>query len=406
MIPMVRGHYLPRTGGKRQRPRAAGFGILSAAATLAAVTAQAAWSQAWSLEKDLAEVRTFEKKGQYDEAIRRYHELRQKFPDSAEIRRGLAEDLAKTGRCEEVAALESGPAGGRTPNKQETLVGACYFRRNDVQTAVAHLKKAVEESPNDKQATIFLGRAYASDGQLDEAIRTLKAFQARRGEDPDVLYWIGSFYDELAERTYQTMAKSYPRSYLVLETQGVQFLQQQKYDEALEAYQRALSAAPGEPGLHFDLGNTYWHMAKVDRARPELEAELKSNPGHAQANFELGDIAVKRGETEKGVVLLKKALGLDPSLIEAHRSLGRALLSERLYADAAREFSLVVKAEPSDHTIHALLATVYQRMGRAQEAEVETQKYNELVKEQMNDLEQKESEQNRNAKSAPATPPN
>jgi hypothetical protein len=45
-------------------------------------------------------------------------------------------------------------------------------------------------------------------------------------------------------------------------------------------------------------------------------------------------------------------------------------------------------------------------MGRAQEAEVETQKYNALVKQQMSDLERKESEQNRNAKSAPATPPN
>jgi tetratricopeptide (TPR) repeat protein len=406
MILLDRGHYRTAEGNKR-RPSVPGLGMMAAAATLAVLSAQPAWTQGRSLEEGLSEARTLEQEGKYDEAIRRYRELRQKFPDSREIRRGLAEDLAKTGRCEEVAALESGgPAGGRTSNNQETLVGSCYFRRNDVQTAVVHLKKAVEQSPDDKQATIFLGRAYASDGQLDEAIRTLKAFQARRGEDPDVLYWIGTFYDELAERTYQTMATSYPSSYLVLQTQGDQFLQQQKYDEALEAYQRALNAAPAEPGLHFDLGNTYWHMAKLDRARPELEAELKSNPGHAQANFELGDIAVKQGETEKGVALLKKALALDPSLIEAHRSLGRAFLSERLYPEAAQEFSLVVEAEPSDHTIHALLATVYQRMGRAQEAEAETQKYNELVKEQMNDLERKESEQNRQAKSTSETPRN
>ena len=407
MILLDRGHYRTAAEGNTRLPRVTGFGVMAAAAILAAISAEPVWSQGRSLEEGLAEARTFEKEGQYDQAIRRYRELRQQFPDSAEIRRRLAEDLAKTGRCEEVTALESGsPAAGRTSSKQEALLGACYFRGNDVQKAVVHLKIAVEQSPDDKQANIFLGRAYASNGQLEEAVRTLKAFQARRGEDPDVLYWIGTFYDELAEKTYQTMAKSYPTSYLVLETQGDQFLQQQKYDEALDAYQRALSAAPAEPGLHFDLGNTYWRMAKLDQARPELEAELKSNPGHAQANYELGDIAVKQGETEKGVVLLKKALALDPSLIEAHRSLGRAFLSERLYPEAAHEFSLVAEAEPSDHTIHALLATAYQRMGRAQEAEVETQKYNELVKQQMSDLERKESEQNRNAKSAPATPPN
>jgi tetratricopeptide (TPR) repeat protein len=407
MIPMVRGSYLPGAKGNRRRRQAVGPGLAAAATIVAAILAQAAWSQARSLEQGLAEARTLEKKGQYDQAIRRYRELWQQFPDSPEIWRGLAEDLVKTGRCEEVTALESGSAAaGRASSKPEAAIGACYFRRNDLQPAVAHLQKAVEQSPDDKQATIYLGRAYASNGQLQEAVRVLKAFQARRGDDPDVLYWIGTFYDELAERTYQTMAKSYPTSYLVLETQGDQFLQQQKYDAALEAYQRALSAAPAEPGLHFDLGNTYWHMAKLDRARTELETELKLNPGHAQANYELGDIDVKQGETEKAVVLLKKALALEPNLIEAHRSLGRAYLSQRLYPEAAHEFSLVAEAEPSDHAIHALLATVYQRMGRAQEAEAETQKYNELVKQQMSDLERKESEQNRNAKSAPATPPN
>jgi predicted Zn-dependent protease len=407
MIILDHWPYSKRAKESRRHHGLARLGMMAAAVALAAAPTHQAGAQARSLEEGLAEVKTFEKEGQYDEAIRLYRELLQRFPGSGEVRRGLAEDLAKAGHCEEVPSLDSGnPAAARSPGDQEAVVGVCYFRRNDLQTALLHLKKAIRQAPDDKQVTIFLGRAYAANGQLEEAIRTLKVFQARRGDDSDTLYWIGTFYDELAERTYQAMAKSYPNSYLVLETEGDQFLQQQKYDQALEAYQRALSAAPAEPGLHFDLGNTYWHMGKLDRARPELEAELKSNPDHAQANYELGDIAVKQGEAEKGLTLLKKALALDPNLVEAHRSLGRALLSEQRYPEAADQFLIVAQAEPSDHTIHALLANVYQRMGRRQEAEAETQKYNELVKEQMSDLERKESEQNRNAKSAPATPPN
>jgi predicted Zn-dependent protease len=398
--------YSKRAKVSRRHHGLTGLGMMAAAVALAAATQQPG-AQARSLEEGLAEARTLEQEGRYDQAVSRYRELLQRFPGSGEVRRGLAEDLAKTGHCEEVPSLESGnPAAAGNPGEQEAVVGACYFRRNDLQTALVHLKKAIRQAPDNKQTTIFLGRAYAANGQLEEAIRTLKAFQARRGDDPDMLYWIGTFYDELAERTYQAMAKSYPNSYLVLETQGDQFLQQQKYDEALEAYQRALNASPTAPGLHFDLGNTYWRMAKLDRARPELEAELKSNPDHAQANYELGDIAVKQGDAEKGLTLLKKALALDPNLVEAHRSLGRALLSEQRYPEAADEFLIVAQAEPSDHTIHALLASVYQRMGRRQEAEAETQKYNELVKEQMSDLERKESEQNRDAKATPATPQN
>ena len=72
---------------------------------------------------------------------------------------------------------------------------------------------------------------------------------------------------------------------------------------------------------------------------------------------------------------------------------------------ALDEFALVAKAEPSDHTIHALLASVYQRMGREQEAGEEKRKYDELMKQQMNDLQQREAEQNRDAQPDGQAPP-
>ena len=309
--------------------------------------------------------------------------------------------------CEQAGGPPSGgPVVGQALSKRETLIGACYFRRHDLGPAIEHLKKAVAEAPGDRDATIFLGRAYASTGAPEEGISILRNFQSGQGDDPDVLYWIGTFYDQLAERTYQMMAKSHPDSYLVLETQGDQFLQRQKYGEALRAYQKALRAAPDEPGLHFDVGSTYWRMAKLDQAAPELEAELKANPNHAQANYELGDIAVKQGDVARGLTLLRKALALDPSLVEAHKSLGRGLLAERHYADAISEFSIVAKAQPADHTIHALLANAYQRMGLTKEAEAETRKYNELVKQQMSDLARKEAAQNQDATAAPSAPEN
>lgn len=383
------------------------LGVVAAVLALAVAVGRCAGAEAQSLKVGLAEVRSLEQQGQYDRAIQRNRELLRQFPDSAEIRQGLAQDLAKIGRCEEAASVGSAsPAAGQIRGDQETVIGSCYFRKNDLSAALMHLKQAVRVAPDNKSAAIFLARVYASAGQVEEGIRTLRAFQARRGDDPDLLYWIGTFYDQLAEQTYQAMAKLHPGSYLVLETQGDQFLQQQKYDDALKAYAKALSAAPNASGLHFDLGNTYWLMAKLDQARRELEAELQLNPDNAQANYELGDIEVKQGEVERGMPLLKKALALDPTLVEAHRSLGRGFLADRQYAEAVREFFIVAQAEPSDHTIHALLASVYQRMGRTQEAEEENRKYNELVKQHMSDLERKEAQQDQDAKVATPTPKN
>jgi tetratricopeptide (TPR) repeat protein len=391
----------------RRRGSLARLGVIAAVVALSAAVGQCAVAEAQILKAGLEEVRSLEQQGQYDRAIQRNRELLRQFPHSAVIRQGLTQDLAKIGRCEEAASVGSASsAAGQIPGDQETVIGICYFRKNDLSNALMHLKQAVKVAPNNKSAAIFLARVYASAGQVEEGIRTLEAFQTRRGEDPDVLYWTGTFYDQLAEQTYQAMAKSHPGSYLVLETQGDQFLQQQKYDDALNAYVKALSAAPNASGLHFDLGNTYWRMAKLDQARRELEAELQLNPGNAQANYELGDIEVKQGEVERGMPLLKKALALDPTLVGAHRSLGRAFLADRQYAEAVREFFIVAEAEPSDHTIHALIASVYQRMGRTQEAEEENRKYNELVKQHMSDLERKEARQDQDASAATPTPKN
>lgn len=379
------------------------LGIILAATLPAAVTARQAGRSLRASDAALTEVRALDQAGKYDQAIAQWRRLLRRSPGMAQAELGLADDLALLNRCEDEVPGSNDPLSAQ---EQATVTGICYYRRNDLPNALKNLEMAVKLAPDDQQAVIFLGRAYASSGRPREGIAVIEAYQARRGEQADTLYWIGAFYDQLAEQAYQTLVKAHPDSYVVLETQGDQFLQQQKYDEALTAYRKALALAPNAPGLQFDLGNAYWHMAKLDQAAPALEAELKSNPDHAQANFELGDIEVKQGRAEVGVPLLQKALALNPGLTEAHRSLGRAFLSERRYPEALHELSVVAKAEPSDHTVHAMLASLYERMGDAENAAQETQESNALMKQQMSDLERKEAEQNRDASAAGPGPAN
>lgn len=365
--------------------------MLAALAGTAAICGQA---ETEAPQATLREVQALDHNGQYERAIRGYRDLLRQYPGSPEVRLGLAQDLARTGQCRPTdppASQNSASAGSRAA--QDAVIGICSFRRSDFPTALAHLEAAEALAPADKQIRIFLARAYAASGQAEKGIDTLKRFESDHGDDPDILYWTGALYDQQAEHTYDAMVQAYPGSYLVLETQGQQFLARQEYDKALESFEKVLEAAPNAPGLHFDLGNTYWRMAKLDRAAAELSAELKINPNHAQANYELGDVAVKQGDFGRGLPLLEKALALDPSLTGAHKSLGRCFLAEHEYAKAVREFLIVAAADPSDHTIHALLANAYRRMGRTQEAEEETRKYNQLMKQQMSELQQRSARQ-------------
>jgi hypothetical protein len=49
----------------------------------------------------------------------------------------------------------------------------CYYRRNDLSAALKNLEAAVGMAPDDQQAAVFLGRAYASSGRPQEGIRVL-----------------------------------------------------------------------------------------------------------------------------------------------------------------------------------------------------------------------------------------
>src|SRR5579863_9429935 len=244
-----------RIEAPRPRRHRAWLRSIAAGAALFCAGLDASGSDTQTQRSGLAEVRTLDQEGRLDQAVRRYRELLRRYPESTEVRLRLANDLARTAKCEDSSEpenLETGPAGAA----QETVVGICHFRRNEMPTALADLTKALELAPRDKQAAIFLGRAYAESGKPQEGVGVLQALGEGGKNDPDVLYWMGVFYDQLAQQTYEAMAKSHPDSSPLLETQGDQLLQQQKYDEALKAYQKALSGAADEPGLHFDVGNT------------------------------------------------------------------------------------------------------------------------------------------------------
>lgn len=277
---------------------------------------------------------------------------------------------SQPGLCNQVAA-----AAHANPSAAALMkIADCDLQTGDAAHAVDGFQQAVRQTPGNKQARIGLARALAAEGQNQEAIATLKQWLASHPGDEDALYWIGHLYQQFANQTFRQMAAKHPGSYQVYETEGNQYRAKQQYPQALAAYQKALALAPPEtPGLHFRLGDVYWRNLRFDEAQKELEQELMLNPDHSKANYELGDIEAKLGHPKEAISHLQKALALDPGLVEARRSLGRAYLEEKKYPLALGEFLQVAKAEPQDHTIHAQLAAVYRDMGHLTKAKHEAQ---------------------------------
>ncbi len=346
-------------------------------------------------ERDLADAKSLEERGSFEEAIQKYRAILKDSPSSAPARRGMAIDLAKLGRCDEAQAAFGSvtPPTPHSLNETEQSVGACYFRMHNYKQAIIHLENVRKARPGDKEACIDLARVYAAVGRGKEGIAILKASLAANPRDVDVLYWIGTLYHTLAQQVLDTMTAKDPNHYLVHELEGDQLRLRQDFQGALTAYQEALKAAPNSPGMHFNVGDAYYRMLKLPEAKDELEKELTINPYHAQANYEFGEIHLKEGKAKEAITYLQRAVKLDPALMDAHRALGRALISDKRYDAAIRELSVAAKSDPSDHTIHAMLATAYRQMGRIQEAEQEAQISQKLMSDRASRLQRIKTEE-------------
>jgi tetratricopeptide (TPR) repeat protein len=285
----------------------------------------------------LARAHEEESHARYQHAEQDYRTALARSPKSTFARLGLGRVLAKLGQCGDAAKMFSSLP--QPPTETKIRLGVCWFRTREFPTAIAQLRAAAAAAPHDKQVWIFLARAYAGAGKYEEAIDILETWAKIHPRDVDAIYWIGEFYEERANQTFQEMRAKNPRNYLVYETEGKQFRARQQYPEALAAYKKALAAAPrGTPGLHFYLGDVYWRTLRFTEAKAELRQELALNPYHSKANYELGDIYAKQGSPRQAIPYLQKALTLNPRLTEAHRSLGRAYLEEKQYQQALDEF--------------------------------------------------------------------
>lgn len=113
--------------------------------------------------------------------------------------------------------------------------------------------------------------------------------------------------------------------------------------QACEAYQAAVNAAPGNVAARLDLGAALEALGRTDDAARVYEAALGLEPGNAYAGFNLGRLAYTHGQPTRARDLLVEALKHKPDFAEAevvlasvHEALGDVDASLRCLEAALR----------------------------------------------------------------------
>ena len=147
------------------------------------------------------------------------------------------------------------------------------------------------------------------------------------------------------------------------------------FDQALEAYAKAIELRPFYADAHVGLGDARAAKGEVDGAIKAYQQALVYNPMNPRVHLSLGKIYFgEKGLYYEAVNAYKKAIDLDASSVEARMGLGEVYEDKGLWKEAADEYRKVIELDGKHTGALYNLAIVYEKTD-PKEAIVQWEKY-------------------------------
>ena len=134
------------------------------------------------------------------------------------------------------------------------------------------------------------------------------------------------------------------------------------YQQAFEAFKKAVQLAPGSAEAHNWMGAFLMGQGNLPDATSELRKAVSLDPKYARAYTNLGSALAKGGDLSGAVSAFQKALALEPSWA-AHLNLGLAMRENGDAAGALVHLRRVAQAQPKNPTVQCELGQTLRQNG-------------------------------------------
>jgi len=185
------------------------------------------------------------------------------------------------------------------------------------ETAKAKEAAATQEKFGTRNS-IAVAEAFVQAEKYPEAIELLKRAAAKKPDDMDVLFELGSVYERSgdkanAEKAFLSLLQDHPDHAATLNYLGYMWAEGGvNLDRAAEMLNRAVTQEPRNGAYVDSLGWVYFRQGKLDLAEKYLTDATKLLPRDATVHEHLADVFAKRGDATRALSLYRTALTLEP----------------------------------------------------------------------------------------------
>jgi predicted aspartyl protease/Flp pilus assembly protein TadD len=148
------------------------------------------------------------------------------------------------------------------------------------------------------------------------------------------------------------------------------FYQDGRYQDALEAYRRALATLGRDDhrAARSGIVRSALRVAEFDLARAEANALVKSAPLAPEAIVLYADALWASGLFEEAEARYRDVLAISPDLARGHHGMARALAARSKLQEAMDAAQSALRLSPRDLELHHTVGAIYERMHRYEEA--------------------------------------
>ena len=211
--------------------------------------------------------------------------------------------------------------------------------QNETKTVEARVvlesQAAPVEPPMDKEASVLYEKAYAAlqAGNCDEATTEARALLSKGAGE-----------------------REYAARFIIARCAA----NQQKFDEAVTEYRRALNLKSDFFEARFDLASVLDRQGKHDEAIQEYEEAVKLQPKNEDAQYNLGALLMQQKQYDRARTHLEAAVSADSTNAMAAKALGFACLQgeKKDLKSAKRYLSRYLELQPDAPDAKDIRATI------------------------------------------------
>jgi tetratricopeptide (TPR) repeat protein len=259
-------------------------------------------------------------------------------------------------------------------------LGFVYNALGNAPDSIAAYRKSVAAKPDIFESNLNLGLMLAKTGEPD-AERFLRAATTLKPtanvDEGQARAWLSlarvlenNKPDEAIE-AYKQAAALEPKDLEPHLLAGLLLEKQNRFADAEQEYKLALAIDPDSTDALIGMANIFMRGQRLADADPILRKIIAMHPDDVSARMQLGRVLATLGKNDDAIAELQAALKLDPGNSSVQRDLLDLCVQDKKYDEAEAQYRSLLAASPNDAELHHGLGVVFLKERKFAEAQQE-----------------------------------